>query len=153
MALQELLEGAAQSVREVFGEDVEIYLGRAEQGVKRPCIFLEAEEGERRPLPCKREELVCTVTADYLPRKNEDTPRAAVEQLTQALAVVQVKDGPILRGIGTAGEVKSGRAQASARYRLVLSQKEEAHETMDAVSLCMTLHAPDGETDDTETEE
>lgn len=153
MALQELLEGAAQSVREVFGEDVEIYLGRAEQGVKRPCIFLEAEEGERRPLPCKREELVCTVTADYLPRKNEDAPRAAAELLTQALAVVRVKDGPILRGTGTAGEVKSGRAQASARYRLVLSQKEEAHETMDAVSLCMTLHAPDGETDDTETEE
>ena len=80
-------------------------------------------------------------------------PRTAAELLTQALAVVRVEDGPILRGTGTAGEVKSGRAQASARYRLVPSQKEEAHETMDAVSLCMTLYAPDGETDDTETEE
>lgn len=153
MALQELLEGAAQSVREVFGEDVEIYLGRAEQGVKRPCIFLEAEEGERRPLPCRREELLCTVTADYLPRKNDDAPRTAAEQLTQALAVVRVKGGPALRGTGTAGEVKSGRAQASARYRLVLSQKEQTHETMDTVSLSMTLHASDGETADTETEE
>lgn len=153
MALQELLEGAAQSVREVFGEDVEIYLGRAEQGVKRPCIFLEAEEGDRRPLPCRREELVCLVAADYLPRKNEDVSRMAVELLTQALAVVQVKNGPALRGTGITGEVKSGRAQSSARYRLVLSQMEEAHETMDAVSLSLTLHAPDGETDNTETEE
>lgn len=153
MALQELLEGTAQSMREVFGEEVEIYLGRAEQGVKRPCIFLEAEEGERRPLPCRREELVCTVAADYLPRKNEDVSRTAVELLTQALAVVQVQDGPVLRGTGTAGEVKSGRAQASARYRLVLSQTEESHETMDAVSLSLALHAPDAETEHTETEE
>ena len=117
MALQELLEGAAQSVREVFGQDVEIYLGRAEQGVKRPCIFLEAEEGERRPLPCRREEFLCTVTADYLSRKNDDAPRTAAEQLTQALAVVRVKDGPALRGTGTAGEVRSNVRRDRSKIR------------------------------------
>lgn len=151
MALEELLEGAAQSVRAVLGENVEIYLGRAEQGVSEPCVFLEAEEGERRPLPFGREELSCHVTARFLPETGDtDAPRAALEELTRSLAVVPLPGGGSLRGTQISGKVEDGRAEASARYALVLSERETG-ETMDAVFWQAVL-APSGETDDTETE-
>ena len=50
MAVQELLEGTAQSVRGVFGEGTAVYLGREEQGVKRPCVFLR--RGSRTAARC-----------------------------------------------------------------------------------------------------
>ena len=89
MAVQELLEGAAQSVRGVFGEGTAVYLGREEQGVKRPCVFLEARVANRRPLPFGREELTLTVTANYLSRDNEEL-RETLERLTRALSVVEL---------------------------------------------------------------
>lgn len=151
MALEELLEGAAQSVRAVLGEDVEIYLGRTEQGAAAPCVYLETEEGERRPLPFGREELSCRVTARFLPKTGDaDAPRAALEGLTRALAVVPLPGGGSLRGTQISGKAEKARAEASARYALVLSERETG-ETMDAVFWQAVL-APPGGTDDTETE-
>ena len=66
MAVQQVLEGAAQAVRSAFGEGTEVYAGRVEQGAQQPCVFLEAQEAARRPLPCGRVELTVRVSAVYL---------------------------------------------------------------------------------------
>lgn len=132
MAVQELLEGAAQSVHGVFGEGTAVYLGREEQGVKRPCVFLEAEVADRRPLPFGREELTLTVTANYLSRDNEEL-REALERLTRALSVVEFSDGTLLRGTQLAGENGQEKTEVSARYAVVLSQSEAPGEPMDSI--------------------
>lgn len=132
MAVQELLEGAAQAVRGVLGEGTAIYLGREEQGVKRPCVFLEAEMGGRRPLPFGREELTVTVTAAYLSRDKEEL-REALERLTRALSVVELPDETPLRGTQLAGENGLEQTKVSARYAVVLSQSDGASEPMGSV--------------------
>ena len=51
MAVQQVLEGAAQAVRSAFGEGTEVYAGRVEQGAQPPCVFLEAQEAARARCP------------------------------------------------------------------------------------------------------
>ena len=99
MAVQQVLEGAAQAVRSAFGEGTEVYAGRVEQGAQPPCVFLEAQEAARRPLPCGRVELTVRVSAVYLAQsaaQGEDAPRLGLERLLEALAVVQTDGGPAL---------------------------------------------------------
>ena len=140
MAVQELLEGAAQSVRGVFGEGTAVYLGREEHGVKRPCVFLEARVANRRPLPFGREELTLTVTANYLSRDNEEL-RETLERLTRALSVVELPDGTLLRGTQLAGENGQEQTEVSARYAVVLSQSEAPGEPMDSILQELVLGA------------
>lgn len=132
MAVQEVIEGAAQAVRGVFGEGTAIYLGREEQGVKRPCVFLEAEAAGRRPLPFGREELTVTVTAAYLSRDKEEL-REALERLTRALSVVELSGGALLRGTQMTGENALEQTKVSARYAVVLSQTDTPGEPMDSI--------------------
>ena len=139
MAVQQVLEGAAQAVRSAFGEGTEVYAGRVEQGAQQPCVFLEAQEAARRPLPCGRVELTVRVSAVYLAQnaaQGEDAPRLGLEKLLEALAVVQADGGPALRGSGVTGRVEDGTARAEASYTAAAAEQTDV-QTMETLQVAL----------------
>ena len=142
MAVQQVLEGAAQAVRSAFGERTEVYAGRVEQGARPPCVFLEAQEAARRPLPCGRVELTVRVSAVYLAQsaaQGEDAPRLG-------LAVVQA-GGPALRGSGVTGRVEGGTARAEASYTAAAAEQTDV-QTMGTLQVALGAPAAERETEE-----
>ena len=149
MAVQQVLEGAAQAVRSAFGERTEVYAGRVEQGAQPPCVFLEAQEAARRPLPCGRVELTVRVSAVYLAQsaaQGEDAPRLGLEKLLEALAVVQA-GGPALRGSGVTGRVEGGTARAEASYTAAAAEQTDV-QTMGTLQVALGAPAAERETEE-----
>ncbi len=149
MAVQQVLEGAAQAVRSAFGERTEVYAGRVEQGARPPCVFLEAQEAARRPLPCGRVELTVRVSAVYLAQsaaQGEDAPRLGLEKLLEALAVVQA-GGPALRGSGVTGRVEGGTARAEASYTAAAAEQTDV-QTMGTLQVALGAPAAERETEE-----
>lgn len=150
MAVQQVLEGAAQAVRSAFGEGTEVYAGRVEQGARPPCVFLEAQEAARRPLPCGRVELTVRVSAVYLAQsaaQGEDAPRLGLEKLLEALAVVQADGGPALRGSGVTGRVEGGTARAEAFYTAAAAEQTDV-QTMGTLQVALGAPAAERETEE-----
>ena len=150
MAVQQVLEGAAQAVRSAFGEGTEVYAGRVEQGAQQPCVFLEAQEAARRPLPCGRVELTVRVSAVYLAQsaaQGEDAPRLGLEKLLEALAVVQADGGPALRGSGVTGRVEDGTARAEASYTAAAAEQTDV-QTMGTLQVALGAPAAERETEE-----
>lgn len=150
MAVQQVLEGAAQAVRSAFGEGTEVYAGRVEQGAQPPCVFLEAQEAARRPLPCGRVELTVRVSAVYLAQsaaQGEDAPRLGLEKLLEALAVVQADGGPALRGSGVTGRVEDGTARAEASYTAAAAEQTDV-QTMGTLQVALGAPAAERETEE-----
>lgn len=150
MAVQQVLEGAAQAVRSAFGERTEVYAGRVEQGARPPCVFLEAQEAARRPLPCGRVELTVRVSAVYLAQsaaQGEDAPRLGLEKLLEALAVVQADGGPALRGSGVTGRVEGGTARAEAFYTAAAAEQTDV-QTMGTLQVALGAPAAERETEE-----
>ena len=150
MAVQQVLEGAAQAVRSAFGERTEVYAGRVEQGARPPCVFLEAQEAARRPLPCGRVELTVRVSAVYLAQsaaQGEDAPRLGLEKLLEALAVVQADGGPALRGSGVTGCVEGGTARAEASYTAAAAEQTDV-QTMGTLQVALGAPAAERETEE-----
>ena len=150
MAVQQVLEGAAQAVRSAFGEGTEVYAGRVEQGAQQPCVFLEAQEAARRPLPCGRVELTVRVSAVYLAQnaaQGEDAPRLGLEKLLEALAVVQADGGPALRGSGVAGRVEDGTARAEAAYTAAAAEQTDV-QMMETLQVALGAPAAERETEE-----
>ena len=150
MAVQQVLEGAAQAVRSAFGERTEVYAGRVEQGARPPCVFLEAQEAARRPLPCGRVELTVRVSAVYLAQsaaQGEDAPRLGLEKLLEALAVVQADGGPALRGSGVTGRVEDGTARAEAFYTAAAAEQTDV-QTMGTLQVALGAPAAERETEE-----
>ena len=150
MAVQQVLEGAAQAVRSAFGEGTEVYAGRVEQGAQQPCVFLEAQEAACRPLPCGRVELTVRVSAVYLAQsaaQGEDAPRLGLEKLLEALAVVQADGGPALRGSGVTGRVEDGTARAEASYTAAAAEQTDV-QTMGTLQVALGAPAAERETEE-----
>ena len=150
MAVQQVREGAAQAVRSAFGERTEVYAGRVEQGARPPCVFLEAQEAARRPLPCGRVELTVRVSAVYLAQsaaQGEDAPRLGLEKLLEALAVVQADGGPALRGSGVTGRVEDGTARAEAFYTAAAAEQTDV-QTMGTLQVALGAPAAERETEE-----
>lgn len=125
--IQEILEGVAQTLYQVFGEDCKIYENDVEQGLQEPCFFLGVLQPSLSPLPGGRSLSMYPLDVQYFPasRRDNQTLLCVAEKLMVCLEVIQLPDGAKARGTERAYAITDHVLHFLVTYPVILRQRRE----------------------------
>ncbi len=95
------------ALNDAFGDGYKIYQNDVEQGLKEPCFLIAVLRPERAPLPGGRTLMREPLDIHYFPTEPRNSAEmiAAAETMLQALDVIVLPDGDLIRGTSMRYEI------------------------------------------------
>ena len=118
--LGEIIKGISMALNAAFGDGCEIYQNDVEQGLREPCFFIAVLKPEIDPLPGNRELRRYPFDVQYFPPSPGDNAGmlSAAETMAEALRVLALPDGDLLRGTGMSYEFSDNVLHFFVTYNL-----------------------------------
>jgi hypothetical protein len=134
--LNDIKNGLAAKINEVFGEDYRIYTEEIEEELQKPSFFLLFLTPKQKQVIGKRYFKTYPMVIRYLPstvNKNEEM-NAVADRLYDALEYISVGDS-LLRGTNINHEVIDGVLRMYVEFNMFVLKKTVAEELMENAQL------------------
>lgn len=125
MAVNKIVGAVAAALKARFG--LKIYQDQVEQGLETPCFYLALLSTGMEPVPGRGTELSILLDVHYFPASDGDHAETAemAAVLLQALEVIPMPGGGMLRGTGRRAEETDGVLHGFVRYTLLVKEAED----------------------------
>lgn len=147
-----LMDGISVRLNETFGDGYRVYADRSiEQGLVKPAFFIALLHSSQQQMIGTRYRATCTFDVHYFPQTPDDHTEmnAVAAQLFDALEVIRLLDGDLLRGRQMRQETIDGVLHFFVTYTM-FPRKVIIQQPMEAMTMTTGVTEEDGHGNKTE---
>ena len=121
--INEILKGIAKSLRDEFGESLNIYLNEVEQGLIEPCFFISVLNPDVKQVLGRRYVLNCPVSVQFISGEDREVINTQGSRLFNCLELISVS-GDLVRGRNMSYSINEDILTFTVTYNIYFYKKQ-----------------------------